>query len=428
MEDVVRTQRVISLDAFRIGAHSFSVTAYPLYPDFVVVIMDPPKGSSSPSSPSPAAPIIKEPTDLSTFVSASGLAVAACDGPHVVHANENMTAMLSVPLSYLKGRDLLSVLETRIRSSSRGNIEQFRRAMRERVVHHVEVELENFAWRMSVHPMGEGGRHTLVLTHRIRNLAPQVQPHSQRQMFPILPNSFSPITSSSSPFPESKTFIDSVHKDTIDVIPCGIVILKTEEIDAIRPQFKVISVNRAAQNLSISKGLSPGNRFDDSTSPFDPSFMRAMHMATKSREGRIGTAGEKQTARIIPLHDATHIAIMFEDAELFDIPHIFDSPRTGIPSTKRAISDLVDAVDRGYPTLPNPSHSQPPSKYLRTPTSKQENGQHDMILPFSNKSSALHILPPLQPQNFSSSYTAPTSARSDKMDKIVQNCPMGMFS
>lgn len=433
LEDVVRNQRVTSLDSFRIGPHSFSVTAYPMYPDFVVVIMDPPKGNSSTSSTSTSstsstAPLpIKEPTELSSFVSASGLGVAACDGQQVVHANENMTSMLSVPLAYLKGRDLLAVLETRIRPCSRANLEQIRRAMRERVVHHVEVELETYAWRVSVHPMGENVRHTLVLTHRTRTLAPQVHAHSQRPMFPILPNSFTP-SSSSSPFPESKTFTDSVYKDTIEFIPCGIVILKSEEVDAIRPQFRVVSVNRAAQSLSIAKGLTPGHRFDDSTTPFDPSFMRSMHMATKSHESRVGAAGERQTARIIPLHDASHIAIMFEEAGLFDM-HIFESPRNGGTPSKRAIADLVDAVDRGYHTLPN--HSQP-SKYLRTPTSKQDNTPTEVVLPFS-KSTTLPILPPLQPQSFSSPPFSPPPAspslsitRTDKMEKIVQNCSLGM--
>lgn len=434
----MRSQRVITLDTFRIGPHSFSVTAYPLYPDFVVVIMDPPKSSTpaTPASPAPTSPIVNKDKDAewSSIVSSSGLGIAACEGTQVLNANEHLATMLTVPQAYLKGRDLFMVLDTRVRSSSRPQLEQLRRAIRERVIHHVEVELEHFAWRLSVHPMGEGSRQTLVVSHRTRTLAPQVI--SQRPMFPILPSSFPTPSPSSSLFNESKSFSDSLYKDTIDLIPCGIVIMKAEDSsDYTRPQFRVVSLNQAAQALPMSKGLTPGHKFDELTSPFESAFLRAMLTATKSQEGRVavvgeGSKGEKQGARIVPLNDSTHVAIMFEDSSLFDfkfdIPSVL-SPRSS--SAKRGITDLVDAVDRGYHLLPNHSH-QPPTKYLRTPC-KQEN---EVVLPFSNKSSH-SILPPLQPptqspfaQPFSPSPSPSlTVSRNDKFERIVQNCVVGMF-
>lgn len=429
----MRTQRVITLDTFRIGPNaSFSVTAYPLYTDFVVVVMDPPKGLS-PASPSPSSPIPTKEKDSewSNIVSSSGLGVAACEGTQVLHANEHLAGMLSVPQAYLKGRDFLAVLDTRVRSSSRTQLEQLRRAIHERVIHHVEVELEHFAWRISVHPMGESSRQTLIVSHRTRTLAPQVPSQSQRPMFPILPSCFS--SSSPSSFNESKSSSDiSLYKDTIDLIPCGIMIMKTEESsDSVRPQFRVVSLNHAAQSLPVAKGLTPGHRFDELTSPFDPAFLRTILSATKTQEGRMTIASEKQNARVVPLNNPVHVAVMFEDSSLFDK---FDnlsiiSPRTAnTASAKRGITDLVDAVDRGYLILPN---HQPPAKYLRTPC-KQEN--NEMVLPFASKSTSHSILPPLQPlaqspfvQPFSPSPSPSLSItpRNEKFERIVQNCVIG---
>ena len=399
--------------------------------------MDPPKNpTTTAATPTPSSPTTTREKDAewSSIVSSSGLAIAACEGTQVLHANEHLTAMLSVPQAYLKGRDLLTVLDTRVRSTSRAHLEQLRRAIRERVIHHVEVELEHFAWRISVHPMGEGSRQTLVVSHRTRTLAPQVHSQSQRPMFPILPSSLPAASPSSFSFNEPKSSSDTfLYKDTFDLIPCGIVIMKTEECsDSVRPQFRVVSLNQAAQSLPLSKGLTPGHRFDELTSPFEPAFLRAILGATKSQEGRVviageGSKGEKQGARVVPLNDSAHVAIMFEDSSLFDK---FDVSSSASPrgTAKRCIADLIDPVDRGYPVLPNQSH-QHPTKYLRTPC-KQGN---EIILPFSSKSTH-SILPPLQPpaqspftQPFSPSPPSLSSSRNDRLECIVQNCVVGTF-
>lgn len=416
LEDVVRSQRVLALDTFRVGPHhAFSVTAYPLYPDCVVVVMDSPK-NTTPLPPPPTVSIKDKEHEWVSVVSASGLAVAACEAGHALQVNEHFAAMLAVPQAYMSGRDVLAVLESRVRPGTRVFIEQLRRAIRERVVHHVEIELEQFAWRMSVHPMAEGTRHVLILAHRTRTLAPQ--PQSQRPMFPILPNSFPTASPSASPalsLSDSKIFeTSSVFKDAIEHIPCGIVILKKEDEtpDSLHSHFRVVFLNHAARALPFTKGLAQGHRFDEASSPFDTAFIRAIISSAKSQEGRVAYAVEgKAGARIVPMYD--HTAILFEDSSLFEFPTIFDSPRSGT-SSKRAIADLVNEVDHGYPIFPN----HPPSKYMRA-ACKTETG----VSPFQKSAS---MLPPLQNPFAPTSSSTINPLRNDKLERMFQHCVIGI--
>lgn len=421
MEDVVRSQRVITLDAFRIGPHhAFSVTAYPLYPELVVVVMDPPKNTSqaapTPSSTSSTTPIKEKEPEWASVISTSGLAIAACEGVNAIHVNEHFAAMIAVPQAYVGGRDVLAVLESRVRQGSRIHIEQLRRAVRERVVHHVEIELEQYAWRLSVHPMAEGTRQMLVIGHRTRALTPQAH-HTQRPMFPILPSSFTS-PSSSSPAtlePKSLSGDGNVFKDIIEHIPCGIVVVKKDDGN----DFRVVSVNQSAKSLAYTKGLTQGHVFDETSSPFDPSFVRAMHSSSKSSESRVAYSveGGKGGARIIPLNDL-HVALVFEDAGLFEFPTVIETPRN-TSSSKRAIADLVGEVDHGYHIFPNPA------KFMRNHCKPE---REEPSLPFSKLSGP--TLPPLQSHFSASAVTSPapasTSTRVDKLERLFQACIIGI--
>ncbi len=407
LEDVVRTQRVVSLDAFHIGPHtSFSVTAFPLFPDMVAVVMDPPKNSpttssatsSSISSSNNSASMKEKDREWVSLVTASGTAVAVCDGAHVLHANENFAGLLAVPHAYVSGRDIFSVLEMRARSTSRPSIAELRRAVSEGCVGEAEIELEHFACRVSVHPMGEHVRQALVIAHRTRAIAPVVP---QRPTFPIFPSSFPSSTPDSAKLPYSASDT-TLFKDAIDSIPCGIMLLRKED-----EQFRVVSLNRAARALPFTKNLL---RFDESTSPFDITFVRALHSVLKSQEGRVAYSmeGGKLGARVVPYHDVSSVAVLFEESTLFEFP-------SHIHSAKRAITDLE--VDRGYQVFPN--H---PSKYMRphssTPTKSEER------LPFSSTSLA-PILPPLL--SSPSPTASPSPFRSEKLERVFHQCVVGMF-
>jgi PAS domain S-box-containing protein len=316
-----------------------------------------------------------------SVVDAACLGIATCEGLRVVHCNDPFILMLSNQRD-VAGKDVVTLLEQHARSTSRPQLYDIRRAIVENRMHHAEVDMEQYQWRICVHPLSDGFKRCILLSYRINTTAKP--PSIHRGTFPILPHlrealplspptqspqsqglSASPATSSPAthtskgsmqpPFqPPNASSGSDMFFDLVENFPCGVAIVRAERHqDSMR--FRMVSINRAAR--VFSNQLIIGKYFDESSpAPFDTAFVRVLTASWQTQERRIinrlNLYGSylALAARTIPLRDQC-VGIAFEEASVMT-PSAQPQPHSRVPS-KRSHSEL----DSGHLVLPSRKQS-----------------------------------------------------------------------
>jgi PAS domain S-box-containing protein len=399
LEDVIKAQRVSTLEKFRIAyGREVAVTAFPLSQEHVAVALESPKKDN-----------------WASVLDTASLGIAVCDNMRVAHSNESFVQMLA-GAKEVTGRDAIALLEQYVAVTSRPLLFDLRRAVLESRTHNIEVEIEQCQWGVCVHPLSETFKSFIMLSYRNKT---KTTPVVHRGTFPILPHlrealplppnavksqpqspqvvlsiqhppSENPLKSSSGP--DSSGGLDYVFQELVNNFPCGIAIVKAERHqDGI--QFRIISINRAAR--VFSNQLVAGKCFDErAPSPFDAAFVRLLLTSYQNHErrvaGRLNLYGSylSLAARTIPLRDHC-IGIAFEEASVV-VPQ---SSYSQFPA-KRTHSE----IDCGHQILPvnkHPNQSSTPSIVINhTPQS-----QHSTASP----SAAQHAPTLLSPKHEASS-------------------------
>lgn len=410
LEEVVRSQRVSSLEKFRTFGHDVAVTAFPLHMEYVAVVLEPPKAAN------------KE--EWVTSLDATGVAVAVCEGTRALHCNEPFASMLGTRMNELAAVDIFLLLEQRCRHS-RG-VEELRRSIREARIHQVEVELEQRKWRITTQPIMDAGKRSILVAYRMAALP------SHQSTFPILPHIRETL-----PIPPKPPVIalDGVYADLVESFPSPIVLTKVERSQD-KLYFRIVALNKVARQLS--KHLVSGKSFDEfNPSPFDPSFVRLLGASSHERDGRViercSLIGNHSTflARTIPLRE--FVGISFEEYK--------SSQNTSTSSSSASVAPIkrpYAEMDQSHPVLPSPKHSRPltapldPSSttslssyssfsQLPPPLLRSSFESNDIVLPFGNNLPK-PVLPPMQAQSASASDLLGGSERDRLENRIIKNC------